>query len=511
MSVDKQRDLVFVPTGNPSPDYYGGMRNGHDYYGSSVVALRASTGEIIWNFQTVHHDLWDFDVPAQPTLSHVVRDGQQIPVVIQATKMGLVFTLHRETGEPIFAVEERPVPQTNVPGEKTSPTQPFPVMPPPLVGTSLSEQDAWGPLGIGVGESRQKIANLYFEGMYTPPRLNQPTLMYPGNAGGSNWGGVAVDTDRQILIANVIDMPWVVTLIPAERIEQARKEHPNVEIGHQEGTPYGVMREMLISSIELPCNTPPWGTLAAIDLATGRILWQEPLGTVRDLAPIPIPIEYGTPNLGGPMITGGGLMFVGAAMDNYLRTLDVDTGRELWKRRLPAGGQATPMTYRLAPDQPQMVVIAAGGHGRMGSKLGDYLVAFSLRSPATEFALWLLKTLLAIALILALRRYLFPPAMSDTASQGWFMRWIHRLGNVACAVAALGALGLVLPGILPDKHWLIPFSALVLLVILSGVAVKSLLVGRMETSIVASGLLAVCMVVAYWEMGELFWVGVLPW
>ncbi len=279
MSVDEDRDLVFVPTGNPAPDYYGGMRNGDDYYGSSVVALRASTGEVVWHFQTVHHDLWDFDVPAQPTLTHVVRDGQQVPVVIQTTKMGLIFTLNRESGEPIFAVEERPVPQSTVPGEKTSPTQPFPVKPPQLVRSKLAPEDGWGPLGIGREAAQQAIAACYFEGMYTPPQLNKPTLMYPGNAGGSNWGGVAVDPQRQILVANVIDAPWEVTLIPADQIEQTRKEHPHIEIGEQRGTPYAMTRRLLLSPLDVPCNPPPWGTLAAIDLASGDILWQEPLGT----------------------------------------------------------------------------------------------------------------------------------------------------------------------------------------------------------------------------------------
>jgi quinoprotein glucose dehydrogenase len=511
MSVDEERDLVFVPTGNPSPDYYGGMRDGHDYYGSSVVALRASTGEVIWNFQTVHHDLWDFDVPAQPTLTNVIRDGEQIPVVIQGTKMGLVFTLHRETGEPIFDVEERPVPQTTVPGEITSPTQPFPVMPPPLIGTSLSKDDGWGPLGFGSDEARQRIDALHFEGMYTPPRVNEPTLMYPGNAGGTNWGGVAVDPNRQILIANVIDMPWVVTLIPADEVAQARKDNPGVEIGTQEGTPYGVKREMLVSSMDLPMNEPPWGTLAAVDLSSGSILWQEPLGTVRDIAPIPLPVKYGTPNLGGPMITAGGLVFIGAAMDNYLRAFDIDTGRELWKRRLPAGGQATPMTYRLSKDQPQTVVIAAGGHGRMGSKLGDYVVAFRLRSPRTVFILWLLEVVLAILLVLTVGRYFFSTADPEDSTETRSGRWRKRGARFMGSLTLLAALGIVLPGVLPEQHWLIPFSALVLCLILVAAVLSNLIKRRSSNLAITCGLLALSSVVAYSEISELFWVGILPW
>ncbi len=510
MSVDEERDLVFVPTGNPAPDYYGGLREGHDYYGSSVVALRASTGEVVWNFQTVHHDLWDFDVGAQPTLTNIVRDGEEIPAVIQATKMGLVFTLHRETGEPIFEVEERPVPQTTVPGESTSPTQPFPVKPPPLVGTSLSPEDGWGPLGFGSEECKQAIADLHFEGMYTPPRVNEPTLMYPGNAGGSNWGGVAVDPNRQILIANVIDMAWVVTLIPADEIDEARRKNPGVEIGRQEGTPYGVMRRMLTSSMDLPCNPPPWGTLAAVDLSDGNILWQEPLGTVRDLAPVPIPVKYGTPNLGGPMVTSSGLVFIGAAMDDYIRAFDVETGKEMWKRRLPAGGQATPMTYRVTPDQPQMVVIAAGGHGRMGSKLGDSVVAFALRPSGTVVALWVLETVLALALILTLARYVFPTTSHD-GEEVKTGRWKQRGGSCLRGVAALAALGIVLPALLSAQHWLTPFSAAVLVGILLVAALSHILARRFMPLAVTSCLLALSAVLAYSEMGELYWVGVLPW
>ncbi len=377
-AVDEERDMVFLPTGNPTPDYYGGHRNGIDYYGSSIIALRASTGEVLWHFQTVHHDLWDFDVPAQPTLTTTVRDGVEIPIVIQATKMGLMFMFHRETGEPIFEIEERPVPQSSVPGEQTSPTQPFPVKPLPLVPHDLSPEDAWGLTPFDKKVCKEKLEALHFEGIYTPPQLKRGTLMYPGNAGGSNWGGVAVDPVRQLLIANVMDMAWVVSLLPIDEFEEARRANPGVEISPQRGTPYAMRREMLMSDWDLPCNPPPWGTLSAIDLSTGDIRWQVKLGTIRDLAPVPIPWKLGVPNLGGPLVTASGLIFIAATMDDYIRAFDVETGKELWKGRLPAGGQATPMTYRLGPDGKQFVVIAAGGHGRAGTTLGDAIVAFAL-------------------------------------------------------------------------------------------------------------------------------------
>jgi len=202
--------------------------------------------------------------------------------------------------------------------------------------------------------------------------------MYPGNAGGSNWGGVAVDQNQGIMVANVMDLAWVVTLLPADEFEKARQENPGVEISSQTGTPYAMRREMLMSKLELPCNPPPWGTLAAIDLRTGDINWQVPLGTIRDVLPIPIPLEMGVPNLGGPLITATGLVFIAATVDDYLRAIDLKTGEELWKGRLPAGGQATPMTYRISETGKQYVVVAAGGHSRAGTKLGDALVAFAL-------------------------------------------------------------------------------------------------------------------------------------
>ncbi len=378
MAVDEERGLLFIPTGNAAPDYYGGKRNGADFYGSSVVALRAATGDVVWHFQTVHHDLWDFDAPAQPTLVDIVREGETIPAVIQATKMGFLFCLNRETGEPIYGVEERPVPQSTVPGETTSPTQPFPIKPPQLVPNSLKAEDGWGLFGLGKAGCQERIASMHSEGMFTPPQVEKWTLMYPGNAGGSNWGGIAADPDRQIVIANLMDLPWGVTLIERDHVEEWRERYPDDELSEQDGTPYAMMRTRVLSSLGLPCNPPPWGTLAAVDLVSGEILWQEPFGTVRDLAPVPIPIKYGVPSLGGPIITASGVVFIAAAMDDYLRAFDIETGEELWKGRLPAGGQATPMTYRINSDGRQYVVIAAGGHARAGSRLGDSVVAFAL-------------------------------------------------------------------------------------------------------------------------------------
>ncbi len=374
MSVDTRRDLVFVPTGNPSPDYFRGGSN-LDYYGSAVVALRASTGQVVWHYQTVHRDLWDFDVPAQPALISLRRGGHAVPALVQATKMGFVFVLHRETGQPLFEIEERPVPQGRVPGERLSPTQPFPLKPPPLVGLDLRPEQAWGLTRLDRVVCRDKLKALRWEGMYTPPS-REGTLMYPGNAGGSNWGSVAFDPERQLLIANTEDVPWMVRLFAAEDYERERAAHPGVEIAPQRGMPYGLHREVLLSPLGLLCNPPPWGSLAAVDLVSGELRWQEPLGIAR-LGPLTL---EGLPNAGGPLVTGSGLVFIGATFDNSLRAFDLETGKEVWRADLPAGGQATPMTYRARTGGKQYIVIAAGGYGRVDlpGNLGDALVAFAL-------------------------------------------------------------------------------------------------------------------------------------
>jgi len=382
LSFDPERGLLFVPTSSPSPDYYGGQRPGSNRHANSVVALRAETGDLVWEFQTVHHDLWDYDVPAQPTLGHVRRDGVEIPVVLQGTKMGHLFVLHRETGEPVFPVEERPVPASDVPGEEAWPTQPFPVYPAPLVPQALGPDDAWGLTPWDRGRCRRKLAALRNEGVFTPPSL-AGTLVYPSHAGGVNWGGLAVDAKRRIVVVNTSNVAFQVRLVPREGYEGQRAAGRDAlrEFAPQEGTPFGMVREPVLSPLMLPCNPPPWGALSALDLDTGELLWRSPLGTVPDRIPFPVPVRLGLPNLGGPLLTGGGLAFVGAAMDGYLRAFDAETGEELWKDRLPAGGNATPMSYRLDAAGRQYVVIAAGGHGKLGTRRGDWVVAYALPAP----------------------------------------------------------------------------------------------------------------------------------
>lgn len=379
LSADPERDLVFIPTTSPSPDFYGGERLGDNRNANSVVALRASTGKLVWAYQVVHHDVWDFDIPAQPVLVTVRRDGKDIPAVAQATKMGFLFVLNRETGEPLFPVVERPVPQTDVAGEQTSPTQPFPVLPLPVMPhNKMSAKDAWGLTPFDRKACADAMRSLRSEGIYTPPSL-KGTLLFPAYSGGTNWGSLGFDRKRHWAVVNTTRLPFAVRLIPrAQAAAERAKKLKHAEYSRQRGTPYEMVRYPLLSPLGMPCNAPPWGALTAVDLDSGKTLWEVPLGTIRDLAPIPLPIEWGTPNMGGPLVTGSGLVFIGAAMDSYLRAFDIESGKELWKGRLPAGGQATPMTYKLSAQGKQYVVIGAGGHGKLGSKLGDSVVAYAL-------------------------------------------------------------------------------------------------------------------------------------
>jgi quinoprotein glucose dehydrogenase len=368
LSVDPKEDLVFIPVGSSAPDYYGGIRKGDDKWSDSVVALRASSGKFVWGFQVAHHDLWDYDVASQPTL-FTWKDGT--PAIVINTKMGHVFVLNRLTGVPLLPVEERPVPQSTIPGEQSWPTQPFSTI--SLVPERMTSEDGWGPTPQDQAWCKAKIAASQWDGMFTPPSL-QGTVVFPGNVGGVNWGSAAYDPSHHIMVANTNRLIAWMKLIPRDQYaDEHKKDQDNRifgEFGDQKGAPYGLYRTFLFSPSRLPCNKPPWGTTEAVDLFTGKTVWDVPLGTM-------VPGQQtGSLNLGGPMITAGGLVFTSAAMDLYFRAFDIETGNPLWKYQLPAGGQATPMSYSI--HGKQYIVIAAGGHGKLHTKQGDYVLAFAL-------------------------------------------------------------------------------------------------------------------------------------
>ena len=383
MSVDEDHGLVYVPTGSASPDFYGGKRLGSNRFANSLLALDAGSGKLVWQQQLVHHDLWDFDLAAQPVLVDVELEGIPVPAVIQATKSGMLYVFERTKGRPLFPIDERRVPRSLVPGEQASPTQPFSSLPSVVSQRPLTPADAWGVTFWDRGKCRDLIASHRNEGIFTPPDT-RGTIMSPGYIGGINWGGIAFDARRQRVIAAVNHLPMVVTLIPPGDLHKdaASGKYPNSEFAPQAGSPYAMRREPLLSPWGLPCTAPPWGSLVNIDLRRNRIVWQVPLGSTESMGPWFAPTrDFGTPNMGGPIATAGDLVFVGAAMDSYFRAYDLETGRELWKYRLPAGGQATPMTYRAGRSQRQYLVISAGGHGVLGTPRGDYVVAFALPGP----------------------------------------------------------------------------------------------------------------------------------
>jgi quinoprotein glucose dehydrogenase len=380
IAADEARGLFFIATGSASPDYFGGTRKGANADANSIVALEAETGRRVWAFQTVRHDIWDYDVSAPPTLVTLMRNGQPVDALIQVTKMGFVFTLDRATGAPLFPIEERAVPKGDIPEEHYAATQPVPVLPKPLVPEDVT---AFGVTPWDRAVCEQRLASLRYQGVFTPPSL-QGTLIHPFSGGGANWGGLAFDPQRQIMVLNTSGAAEFARLIPRANDPEtayAGERFP------QDGAPYTLDRGLLRSPIGAPCTDPPWGRLHAIDMRTGEELWRAPLGTFEDLAPLgDLILPKGTPNLGGPLLTQSGLIFIGAAMDDYLRAFDVQSGRELWKGRLPGGGQASPMSYSW--EGRQFVVIAAGGHGLMGATPGDQVVAFALPTSNARPALF---------------------------------------------------------------------------------------------------------------------------
>ncbi len=385
-AYDAKLDLVYLPMGVTTPDIWGGNRTPEqERYASSIVALNATTGKLAWSYQTVHHDLWDMDMPSQPTLADITdKNGNTVPVIYAPAKTGNIFVLDRRDGKLVVPAPEKPVPQGAAKGDYVTPTQPFSDLS-FRPKKDLSGADMWGATMYDQLVCRVIFHKLRYEGIFTPPS-EQGTLVFPGNLGMFEWGGISVDPNRQVAIANPMALPFVSKLMPRgpgnpmEPPKDAKGSGTETGIQPQYGVPYGVTLNPFLSPFGLPCKQPAWGYISAVDLKTNEVVWKKRIGTVRDSSPLPLPFKMGMPMLGGPISTAGNVLFIGATADNYLRAYNMSNGEKLWEARLPAGGQATPMTYEV--NGKQYVVISAGGHGSFGTKMGDYIVAYALPDDA---------------------------------------------------------------------------------------------------------------------------------
>ncbi|MCB2077432.1 MAG: membrane-bound PQQ-dependent dehydrogenase, glucose/quinate/shikimate family [Novosphingobium sp.] len=388
-SADPELETVYFGTGVTTPDYFGMHRTPEqEKFATSIVAVDINTGLPRWHFQTVHHDIWDWDIGSQPVLVDLPVDGKTVPALIGPTKRGQFFVLDRRTGEPIFPVTEKPVPQDAVPGEKPAPTQPYSAFP-NVAGDPLTERTMWGATPFDQLWCRIAFRKARYEGDFTPPGERE-TIFYPGSAGGSNWGSVTIDTARQLMVANSLYMADMGRMIPRAEADRMMAAYGSGKTSEtfafpQQGTPFAMDRKVFLGPLGAPCQQPPYGKLSVFDLKTGKLVWSEPLGTAEAAGPLGIesklPITMGAPNLGGSIATATGLIFIGATQDRTIRAFDIGNGKVLWKHRLPAIGAATPMTYRSRKDGKQYVVIAAGGHPALPGPAGSAVLAFRLRDP----------------------------------------------------------------------------------------------------------------------------------
>lgn len=380
MAVDQQLGLVYLPTTSPSSDFYGANRPGDNKYTTSVVALRGSTGEVVWHQQLVHHNLWDYDIPARPMLIDYPHNGKLVPALVQNTKMGMIFVFDRATGEPLVPIVERRVPQSpKLPGEVLSPTQPFPEGMPPLVKLSFTPDDVWGFTFIDKWLCRRKAEQYVYGSIYTP-LTEQGTIVSPSVGGGANWGGGGYDPVSHIMVVPTNRVPTVVSMIPKSKmgpVDSNQVESRAVMTFSMPDSPYVIKVEPLLSSAGAPCSAPPWAALTAVDIVNKKIVWESALGSIKKLAPIAIDWHLGTPGGGGPLVTAGGIVFIGYTLDDTFRAFEMQTGKIVWEADLPAAGNSVPVTYTVNGEQ--YVVIAAGGHSMYGSTMGDSVVAYKLK------------------------------------------------------------------------------------------------------------------------------------
>jgi quinoprotein glucose dehydrogenase len=381
MTTDPERDLVFLPTSSASPNYYGINRPGDNRYANSTVALKGSTGELVWHFQAVHHDVWDWDVSPEPLAIDLTWEGKKRPAIAQLTKQGVIFVFDRDTGEPLWPITEVPVDTNGLPGEQLSPTQPFPEKPLPLAKFITTEDDAWGFTFFDRMACKEVFRKYRHGTMFTPPSL-EGTIIQPGMV--NNWGGGAFDPESNLLVTNVRRFSLFIGLPRTETLDPEASKNPNAGLPGGppipiKNTEYGMERgpEKVFSPMFAPCTAPPWYVLTAVNLSTGDVEWEVPLGVLDKQMRMPLPLKFGAVGIGGPMITAGGLVFIGATADERFRAFDSATGDELWVQNLPTSSMTVPMTYER--DGRQFIVIAAGGHHIFyPQKVSDYLMAFAL-------------------------------------------------------------------------------------------------------------------------------------
>jgi quinoprotein glucose dehydrogenase len=383
-SVDEKLGLVYLPMGNQTPDQYAALRTPEaEKLSAGIVALDIATGALKWNYQFTHHDLWDMDIGGQPSLVDIQTSTGLVPSLVASTKQGSIYVLDRRDGKPVYPITERAVPQGAVEGDRTSLTQPFSAI--NFVPATMREADMWGTTPIDQLWCRMTFRSQRYDGMFTPPST-RGSLVFPGNFGVFDWGGVSIDPVRQLMFLNPSYMAFQSRLIPAAELYKEERGKPASEmngIKEPKGIPYAIELKPFLSLLGIPCQAPPWGYVAAVDLTTGKTIYQHRNGTIRDSAPLPIPMPLGVPSLGGTVTTAGGLAFLSGTLDDYIRGYDVQSGRQLWESRLPAGGQATPMSYADRNGR-QYVLVVAGGHGSLGTKMGDYVIAYALPEAAAH-------------------------------------------------------------------------------------------------------------------------------